>query len=123
VHGAGCGDVVAGEGLKWKTTMHIDNKSSFYNNEVRYMHNYLQTQHELERQKAETERLKQRETFQRRINLVAWFFGLPILLLSFLNVIGEKSTSIAAITMVGSLAIGLIAYFTINYLTNKRRKD
>jgi len=107
---------------KWQEIFQVDRLYKDVNDEVRYMHNYLQTQHELERQKAETERLKQREAFQRRINLIAWFVGLPILLLSFLNVIGEKRVGIAAVTMVGSLAIGLIAYFTINYLTSRKPK-
>ena len=107
---------------KWQEIFQVDQLLIDVNNEVRYMHNYLQTQHEIERQKAETERLKQREAFQRRINLIAWFVGLPILLLSFLNVIGEKRLGIAVVTMVGSLAIGLVAYFTINYLTGRKPK-
>ena len=104
---------------KWHEIFQMEQLYEEVSDEIRYMHDFLQTQREKRTQEIEEANRSRVEKLERNLSLIAWIIGIPALLLTFLDVVGVDSFQVAVFTFAGGVVLGLLITVTIRLLTKR----
>ena len=89
---------------KWQEVFQVDHLYQEVSDEIRFMHDYLQTNQE-----------KRRAIFERGLSFIAWVIGIPALGLTFIGALSSVDITTAIFTLVGGLFAGLLLFGFMKY--------
>jgi hypothetical protein len=105
--------------LKWQEVFQVRRLYQDASNSILYMHQYLEAKRDEKLQKLEEEQRKQNENLDQKLNLIAWIFVVPALLLTFVQTIGPASVTIAGVALFGGIFLGLFVFLLIRYFSKR----
>lgn len=106
--------------LKWQEMFQLERMYQEINEEIQYMYECLQEQYNLRLQKINDEQRLRTEELEKRLNLIAWYIGVPALVLAYLDAIGGVSWLTALYFLLGGLVLSFSFRGLISFISNRQ---
>jgi hypothetical protein len=105
---------------KWQEVFEVERLYAEVSNEVHRMHSHLQSLRDQKLNELEMMHEKRSAMLENRLNMIAFLFGLPVILLTFMQTIGQKDFTTVLVVSLGGLTVGGLAFIILNRYTKKQ---
>jgi hypothetical protein len=106
--------------LKWQEIFQVERLYQEVSDEIRYMHEALQVKRDQERQAFQDNQRRRSEYLDKKLNLFAWLFLVPSLLLSLFEATGGVGRLPGVLILIAGLLLGGFVFWLLN---RSGRKD